>query len=129
MKTMANCDECCTCTEAKKKKEPKCGCVCKCYGYFNYKDWGFDYENDLIKDWPHGSIKILYRDRIRVFYSTVKIAKADGYTQFSDQVFSNPNGFVYSYTGLRGDAKRLYYRVTQGTEKRVSVIKASTPKE
>jgi hypothetical protein len=34
----------------------------------------------MVKDWPVGSIKILYRDRIRVFYSSVKIAKADGYT-------------------------------------------------
>jgi len=49
MKQLSNCDECCTCTEAKKKKEPKCGCQCKCLGYFNYKDWDFDYENDL----PH----------------------------------------------------------------------------
>lgn len=75
------------------------------------------------------SIKILYRDRIRVFYGTVNQANNDGYKDFSEQVFSRKNGFVYSYTGLRGDAKRLYQRVTKGTEKRVKFIKAPTPKD
>ena len=45
IKSNANCFECCTCSEAKKKKEPKCGCICKCFGFFQYKDWEFDYEN------------------------------------------------------------------------------------
>jgi hypothetical protein len=36
---------------------------------------------------------------------------------------------VYSYTGLRGNAKQLYYRIRTGTEKRVQVVKAATIKE
>ena len=71
-KTNPNCTECCTCPDSKKKKEqPKCACICKCFGYFNYKDWDFDYET-VPKHFEEGSIKILYRDKIRVFYGTVK---------------------------------------------------------
>lgn len=44
-------------------------------------------------------------------------------------MYSRKDGYVYSYTGLRGDAKRLYYRVTTGAEKRVEVIKAPTVKD
>lgn len=40
-----------------------------------------------------------------MFYGTVTQAKKAGYKDFSEHVFSKPNGFVYSYTGLRGDAK------------------------
>ena len=44
-------------------------------------------------------------------------------------MFSNPRGFVYSYTGLRGDAKRMYSKIISGEEKRVKLVKAVTPKE
>jgi len=49
--------------------------MCKCLGYFQYKDWDFNYETDLPSEWADGSIKILYRDRIKVFYGTVGQAK------------------------------------------------------
>jgi hypothetical protein len=130
LKNIPNCDDCCTCDEAKRKKDPKnCSCQCTCVGYFSYKDWEFDYENDLVKEFPEASIKILYRDKIRVFYNTVKVAKSDGYTQYNEQTFSNPNGFLYSYTGLRGDSRRLYYRIRTGAEKRVQCIKTPTPQD
>lgn len=64
-----------------------------------------------------------------MFYGTVTAAKNDGYTDFNDYVFSNKNGFVYSYTGLRGDAKFLYRQIKRGEEKRVQLIKAATPAE
>jgi hypothetical protein len=64
-----------------------------------------------------------------VFYGTVTQAKADGYDQFSDFVFSNPQGYVYSYSGLRGDARRLYRNIKNGNEKRVQLIKAKTVEE
>ncbi len=73
------------------------------------------------------SIKIIYRDRIKVFYSKVKDAEFDGYTDFKQLCFSNKNGFLYSFTGLRGDAKRLYKRIMKGEEKRVRLVKAETP--
>ena len=61
-----------------------------------------------------------------MFYGSVKQAKADNYTEFSDFVFSNQNGFVYSYTGLRGDAKQLYRKIKKGDEKRVQLVKCET---
>jgi hypothetical protein len=76
-----------------------------------------------------GNIKILYRDRIKVFYSKVKDAEFDGYTDFKALSFSNKNGFLYSFTGLRGDAKKLYKSVMKGEEKRVQVIRAGTAEE
>jgi hypothetical protein len=63
--------------------------------------------HDLMKE-EGAYIKILYRDRIKVFYSRVKEAEFDGYTDFKALNFSNKNGFLYSFTGLRGDAKKLY---------------------
>jgi hypothetical protein len=71
-----------------------------------------------------GSVKILYRDKIKVFYSQVKNAEIDGYTDFRQLTFSNKNGYLYSFTGLRGDAKRLYKSVMKGDEKRIELIKA-----
>ena len=38
-------------------------------GYFKYKDWKYDYSLKLSFD--KGNIKILYRDKIKVFYSSV----------------------------------------------------------
>lgn len=46
-------------------------------------------------------------------------ANQAGYKEFSETVFSKKNGYVYSYTGLRGDAKRLYTSIKKGEEKRV----------
>ena len=92
LKTIENCNRCCTCSYLKKEKiinkTDKCSCVCRCFGFFKYSDWGFDYSNDL----PHfedGSIKILYRDKIKVFYNRVSAAAADGYTEFKPTTFSN----------------------------------------
>jgi hypothetical protein len=73
------------------------------------------------------SIKILYRDKIKVFYSTVNHAKQDGYKDFNPKLFSRNDGYLYSYTGLRGNAKALYKRVHSGTERRIKLIQAVTP--
>jgi len=119
IKTIANCLECCTCAPAKKAKDPLCGCICKCFGFFSYKDWDFDYEGGMLDHLEKGNIKILYRDKIKVFYGQVKTAEFDGYTDFRQMNFSNKNGYLYSFTGLRGDAKKLYKQVVKGEEKRV----------
>jgi len=37
------------------------------------------------------------------------------------------DGYIYSFTGLRGDAKRLYADVKSGKENRVQFVKAVTP--
>lgn len=54
-----------------------------------------------------------------MFYSQVKNAEFDGYTDFKALNFSNKNGYLYSFTGLRGDAKKLYKSIIKGDEKRV----------
>ena len=61
---------------------------------------------------------MLYRDKIKVFYPQVKQAEYDGYTDFKGYNFSKKGGFLYSFTGLRGDAKRLYKAIRKGEEKR-----------
>ena len=124
LKHIDGCEECCTCNESKKKKDQKCGCNCICYSRFSYKEWDYEQERDEPKHFEAGSIKILYRDKIRVFYGTVNQAKADDYQMFNENLFTNKNGFVYSYTGLRGDAKRLFRCINQGKEKRVRYVKA-----
>ena len=109
------------------EKADKCSCVCRCFGFFKYSEWGFDYNS--IPEWSDGSIKILYRDKIKVFYNQVRAAEADGYGEFKKTCFTNKSGYLYSFTGLRGDAKRLYKSITKGEEKRVRLILAPTPED
>lgn len=54
--------------------------MCRCYGFFRYSDWGIE-KSDLPK-FDESDITILYRDRIRVFYSRVQQAQTDGYQDF-----------------------------------------------
>jgi hypothetical protein len=118
-----DCATCCLCSTKKKN----CGCVCKCYGFFKYEETDFDY--DQMPQFGEGDIKILYRDQIKVFYSRVKFAQEDGYTDYKQTVFSNKNGFLYSFTGLRGDARNLYKKIKAGNEKRVQLLKCPTPED
>jgi hypothetical protein len=71
-------------------------------------------------------ITILYKDNIKVFYSQVRNAIADGYTDFKSHCFKNKNGYLYSFTGLRGDSKRLYHDIVNEKEKRVRLVQAET---
>lgn len=41
----------------------------------------------------------------------------------------NDNGYLYSFTGLRGDAKELYRNVMNGNEKKLRLVKAETVEE
>ena len=128
MRQIENCQRCCMCSHLSKKGAKKaggCRCLCKCYGFFKYSEWGVDF-SDLPK-FGAGDITIIYRDRIRVFYSRVQQAQTEGYTEYRQVNFSNKNGFLYSFTGLRGDAKRMYKAVKSGAEKRVRLVRAATP--
>ena len=102
--------------------------MCRCFGFFRYQDWGFDYEKG-IPDWEPGDIKILYRDKIKVFYKRVADAAYDGYKSFCKETYSKPGGFLYAFSGLRGDAKKLYTQIMHGDEDRVRLIQAATPQE
>ena len=64
-----------------------------------------------------------------MFYNKVANAAQDGYKEYSDVNFSRQNGYLYSFTGLRGDAKRLYTSIRKGEEKRVKLVKAETVEE
>lgn len=59
-----------------------------------------------------------------MFYNKVSDAEMDGYNEFAEDKFSNKSGYLYSFTGLRGDAKDLYLRIMKGEEKRVKLIQA-----
>jgi uncharacterized protein (UPF0333 family) len=65
----------------------------------------------------------LYRDKIKVFYNNKDEAKADNYFEFNDDEYANSNGYIYSYTGLRGDAKNLYRKIKNNEETRVELVK------
>ena len=71
----------------------------------------------------------MYRDHIRVFYNKVSDAEFDGYNEFKEEHFAKKDGYLYSFTGLRGDAKELYLRIMRGEEKRVKLIKAVSADE
>jgi hypothetical protein len=59
-----------------------------------------------------------------VFYKRVEDAEKEGYGHYKKSDFTNSNGYLYSFTGLRGDAKALYQDVTSGKEQRVKFVKA-----
>lgn len=121
-----NCAECCTCNKKQQKdKETKCLCFCKCFGYFHYDDWGFDPKTDLPNHLKIGSIKIIYRSKIRVFYRTKQEALDDGYNDFNQHATNGQ--YVYPFSGLRGDSKELYQKVLAGRESRIQLVRAGTP--
>ena len=66
VKSINGCKDCCLCI----KQKATCSCACSCFGTINYKDWEFDYTR-LPTHFEVGSVKILYRDKIKVFYPTV----------------------------------------------------------
>jgi hypothetical protein len=60
---------------------------CKCFGIIKHTHWKLN--KDLIPTHlSKGSIKILYRDKIKVFYPTVTAAKKDGYTDYNPHIFT-----------------------------------------
>ena len=120
LKRISNCRDCCSCTKRK-----NCDCICKCFGFFQYKDWGFDYS--LLP--AQANIKILCRDRVRVFYPNLAAARLDGYQDYNPNLFTRENGYLYSYTGLRGNAKTLYRKIVTGEERRIQLIKTPTVKD
>jgi len=119
------CANCCQCLNPSAKLK-NCDCECLCLGSkINYRENDFDYETMLPTHLEKGSIQILYRDKIRVFYDTVGAAKRDDYHLFDKKLFPKSSCILYGYTGLRGDAKDMYRDV--GKEPRIELVKAVTP--
>lgn len=128
------CQNCCVCGASKAPQladppeKKSCGCSCYCLGgHIVYKENEFDYENELPKHLVAGSIKIVYRDKVRVFYDTVGQAKKDSYHEYDSKLFPKNNCILYGYTGLRGDAKDMYKGMKK--EPRIQLISARTPEE
>jgi hypothetical protein len=102
--------------------------TCMCLGSeFEYQEAGFDYST--LPQLSRGSIKILYRDKIRVFYDSVSAAREDGYYEFNDDDYPKRSGVLYGYTGLRGDAKQLYQDIVTKEERRIKLIRAQKPED
>ena len=97
---------------------------CCCFGTPNADstDWNYAETNNYS---PQISIKILHRSKIRVFYPTVNDAYKDSYYDF----LADKNGYIYSYTGLRGNAKALFKDIDHGKESRVKLIETPSYKE
>lgn len=69
----------------------------------------------------------MYRDKIRVFFKDSKEAKNFNYNDYDKT--REKDGYIYAFSGLRGDAKQLYKDIIDEKESRVSLVKAETPNE
>jgi hypothetical protein len=97
-----------------KNKKLECSCVCKCFGYFKHQDWPVTIIPENIE------IQILFRERIRVFFKNAQEAEEAGYIDYDTT--RDKDGYVFAFTGLRGDAKQLYQDIKRGRETRVKLI-------
>ena len=76
-------------------------------------------------DFCHIKIKIICKNELKVNYKLKEEAAMDGYTNFTNNCI-NSKGIIYPFTGLRGDAKQLWRRVTiLKTEDQIEFIKAN----
>jgi hypothetical protein len=65
-------------------------------------------------------VKIIYREKVKVYYSTLTGAHADDYHDGDGTSTSkSPNSIVYPFTGIRGDAKDLWRKARRGGEPRL----------
>jgi len=73
---------------------------------------------------PTGSICILHRSPVRVFYGSRREAEADNYEGF--RTVHRNTGQIHPFGGLRADAKELWRNIRAGRELRVRMLKATT---
>ncbi|GMI06964.1 hypothetical protein TrRE_jg5978 [Triparma retinervis] len=73
--------------------------------------------------WGPGGVVMLHRSPVKVFYNTLKDAKAAGYAV--PEGAANKLGQVNVFTGLRGDAKALHKRIKEGKESRVKMYRVA----
>jgi hypothetical protein len=59
-----------------------------------------------------GSVTLLHRSRLRVFYPSPRAALDDGYAEFGGHDVCPRTGRVHRLGGLRGDGRELWRRIT-----------------
>jgi hypothetical protein len=91
--------------------------VCKCFGYFEFQKWDAVLPANI-------EVRIIYREKIRVFFDNAQEAKDWNYTDYDTG--RKADGFIYAFTGLRGDAKQLWRKVQLGEEPRLKLVQAAT---
>lgn len=115
-----------TTTSIKTNFQLSCNCLnyykdkCMCFGEVKDMNWSSVNKEPL----NNLEIVIIYRDHIKVYYSTEREALNDGYNIYDPSKAVNKNSNVYPFIGIRGDAKELYRSIVSGKEKRVSLVKA-----
>ena len=67
--------------------------------------------NGLDRDLPPGSITLMHRHPLTVFYSSAAAAKADGYTEFGADDICPVSGFVFRFGGFRFESRELVMRL------------------
>jgi len=107
--------------ERQQQQQLSCECLCKCFGFFKYDEWpSLDSSKNPLQlpEFGAGDIKILYRDRLKVFFKSAKEAQDAGYSDYNmeERKQLKKDSYLYAFTGLRGDAKQLYLKVKNGFE-------------
>ena len=93
-----------------------------CFGKIVDRNW-HKVKSLELKDHEKIEISILYKDHIKVYYSSEKEALNDGYNIYNPKEAVNKNGNVYPFIGIRGDAKALYRSIVKNKESRVKLVK------
>jgi lysine/ornithine N-monooxygenase len=93
-----------------------------CFGSCKEKNWDNQFQLDNSKI----EIEILYKNHIKVYYSSEREALNDGYNQYDPKKAVNKNGNVFPFIGIRGDAKELYRKIISGKETRVKLLRCDT---
>jgi len=114
------CKRCRTCAHTE-----RCECAVNCLCYSSPRE----VKSEQSKVEGVSKVTILFRDKIRVHYSSIALAEQDGYSDFDKRLDATKSGIVYPFTGLRTDAKQLWRRIKNGQEQRVQLVQAPSPQE
>jgi hypothetical protein len=68
--------------------------------------------DEVPETWPiltgDDEIKIIYRNNIKVHFSTYQEAASFGYQDFDKNLDMSKGGIVFPFTGIRGESKDLW---------------------
>lgn len=126
------CSSCASCPyglthSCDKKKSCMCGndCICISRPTIDLNTHGetSKFQTGLL---PEEKVVILYRKRIKVHFSSQAEAAAVNYHDYNKDFDLSKGGIVYPFTGIRGDSKELWFKVTQKKIPNVSIVRADT---